>query len=324
MKKIFGINFYFLLLILLQLFGSYILQPFIPLLHKQIWAAILLTQFAFLIVPMIIYLLVTKKSPTEALRLKPLKAKNWLYVGGVALLVYPIATFLGLVTNLFFHNNVNDLLQKMDSLPLWAFVLVIALTPAICEEFTVRGIILSGYKKIGTGKAAIITGFMFGVLHLNPSQFLYTFVLGIILAYLVRVTDSIFASIICHFTFNGINAVLAWSIAKANINIKNQDITSTTLVMKISTLSVNFFLAAGATIGIVYIIKHLKKINQKDSYEDKLGFKDQENSILYKEIEYNKDEKVKKNSIISLLLAYSPIGISVVLYVIFALMPLYK
>lgn len=314
MKKIFGINFYFLLLILLQLFGGYLLRPFVPFLHKQIWGELLLTQFAFLIVPLIIYLVVTQKSPVETLRLKPLKAKNWLYVGMVALLVYPIAIFLGLVTNLFFRNNVTDVLQKMSSLPLWAFVLVIALTPAICEEFTVRGIILSGYKKVSINKAAVITGFMFAVLHLNPSQFLYTFALGVILAYLVSITDSIFASMICHFIFNGIN-VLIWATSKSSV--KSQDIN-------FATLSSFFVMAAGATAAIVLILQHLKKINGKNYYGDNKVLRDSGNSIRYKEIEYNINESVEKNSILSLIGAYSPIAISVLLYVIFALMPLYK
>lgn len=316
MKKIFGINFYFLLLILLQLFGGYLLRPLTPFLHKEIWAALLLTQFAFLIVPLIIYLLVTKKSIIETLRLKPLKVKNWPYVGIIALLLYPIAMFLELVTNLFFHNNVTDLLQKMNSLPLWFFVLVIALTPAICEEFTVRGIILSGYKKVGINKAAVITGFMFAVLHLNPSQFLYTFALGVILAYIVSITDSIFASMICHFIFNGINAVLAWTTFKSGS--KSQDINSMSLAIKISTLSVFFIIATVATVVIVLIIQHLKSINDKYSCENNKGMMYQENSIVYKEIEYNVDEQVKKNSILSLMGAYSPIAISVALYFVYA------
>jgi hypothetical protein len=201
----------------------------------------------------------------------------------------------------------------MDSLPLWAFVLVVALTPAICEEFTVRGIILSGYKKTNINKAAVITGFMFAVLHLNPSQFLYTFALGVILAYLVSVTDSIFASMICHFIFNGINAVLAWSVARSGVNIKSQDITSLPVTLRVAALSLYFVLAVGATVAIVFIILHLKKTNAKHGYEDL------EKSARYGEIQHNKDEKTEKNSVLSLIVAYSPIAISVALYVVYAL-----
>ncbi len=317
MKKIFGVNFYFLLLILLQLFGGNFLRPLKPFIHNKMWAALLLTQFTFLIVPLIIYLIVTKKSPIETLRLKPLKIKNLLYVGVVGLLLYPIALFLGLLTNLFYHNNVNDVIQKMDSLPLWAFLLVIALTPAICEEFTLRGVILSGYKKASINRAAIITGFMFAVLHLNPSQFLYTFALGVILAYLVSVTDSIFSSMICHFIFNGISVVLAWNNIRNGT--KSQDITSMPKIMVVSTLIVFFVIAVCATVAIVCIILHLKKVNNKQGYEDNNVLVDKSNNISYKEIEYNKYEKVEKNSLISLIGAYSPLAISVALYVVYAL-----
>lgn len=304
MKKVFYANVFFLILVLLQIFGGYLIKPFLPLLHLTLWSSLVLTQILFLIIPIIIYLIVTKQSPINTLRIKPLKIKDLFFVIITGFLVYPIASFLGLITNLVFHNNVNDVLAKMNTLPLWAMVLVIALTPAICEELTMRGAILSGYKKISINKAAVITGFLFGVLHLNPSQFLYTFVLGIILAYLVDATDSIFASMICHFIFNGINAVISWNTVRTGV--KPQDITDIAPAVRNSVLI--FFLVTSiiSIILIICIIKKLKKDNMVTSDGEQRG--------IYME---NSQNKALINEPISTIKAYSPIAVSVIMYILF-------
>jgi len=122
---------------------------------------------------------------------------------------------------------------------------------------------------------------------------------------------------ICHFIFNGISTVLTWNNIRNGT--KSQDITAMSKTVVISTLSVFFVMAACATVAIIYIILHLKKVNAKQGYEDKNVLLDKGNNISYKEIEYNKYEKVEKNSIISLIGAYSPLAISVALYVVYAL-----
>jgi membrane protease YdiL (CAAX protease family) len=303
MKKIFGVNLYFLILVLLQIFGGYLLKPFVYLFNGKMWLILLATQILFLIVPLVIYLIVTKKSVVSTLRLKKIRLKNLPSIIGVALLIYPIAAFLGFVTDLFFHNNVGDVLSKMNSLPLWAFVLIIALTPAICEEMTMRGIVLSGYNKMGINGAAVITGFLFAVLHMNPPQFLYTFALGVIFAYLVRITNSIFSSMICHFAFNGISACATWFQLKHGV--KNTDITSLSPMVRNSMFVTLFVFTVGAVVGIVFIILYLKKINPENEIMNV--------SVTQGDIVIENDKTVYK------IIAYVPIVISVILYIAYVL-----
>ena len=306
MKKVFYANVFFLILVLLQLLGGYLIRPFLSMLHLSLWSSLVLTQILFLIIPIIIYLLVTKQSPIKTLRIKPLKIKDLFLVVITGFLVYPIASFLGLITNLVFHNNVNDVLEKMNTLPLWAMVLVIALTPAICEELTMRGAVLSGYRRIGVNKAAVITGFLFGVLHLNPSQFLYTFVLGIILAYMVNATDSIFASMICHFIFNGINAVISWNTLRSGRKAK--DITDIAPAVRNSAIIFFLVISIISIILIVLIIRELRKNNMavSDLREHRgINMENQQNEYL-------------TNKSVSAITAYLPIVVSVIVYILFA------
>lgn len=308
MKKVFYANIFFFILILIQIGGSYLLKPVVVLFHLNLPSILVTTQIVFLIVPIIIYLVVTKQSVAKTLRIRPLKIKDLVLVIVTGFLIYPIASFLGLITNLVFHNNVNDVLGKMSSLPLMVMIIVIALTPAICEELTMRGVILSGYKKIGIHKAALITGFLFGVLHLNPSQFLYTFVLGIILAYMVDATGSIFASMICHFIFNGINAISSWNSLKSGT--KAQDITALSPAMR-NTALITFLIAS--IISVIIIISIIRTIKKRNRIYIEIR-EEQEEAMNSRDYNYSElDESV------SAIKLYSPIIISVIVYILFTL-----
>ena len=93
-------------------------------------------------------------------------------------------------------------------LPAFAFFLLLSLLPAICEEMLNRGIVLAGYRQVGFARTVILVGVLFGLFHLYPSRFGYTAVLGAVLAYVVLLSGSIFASIITHFCFNMTSGLL--------------------------------------------------------------------------------------------------------------------
>lgn len=299
MKKIFRANLFFLILVLLQLFGGYLILPIRK--NLQIDQLLLLTQFLFLIVPVIIYIIITKQSFLKVLRIKKISFKSIGYIIIISILTIPIVIFLNLITNLFFHNNVNDLLAQMKSFPLWEMVLIVAMLPAFCEELTMRGVVLSEFKKMPLAKAAVLSGFLFAVLHMNPPQFLYAFALGVIFAYLVNITESIFASMIVHFIINGNSAVIAWVTMKLKVNTKSQDITSLPQNQIITSIIIYFLIAILCVYGVYSLIKKLKEVNNYNI--DKVEVTD-----------YNQADKGEG---INSLVAYSPVIISVVLYIIF-------
>ncbi|AJA46292.1 putative metal-dependent membrane protease [Clostridium pasteurianum DSM 525 = ATCC 6013] len=305
MKKIFYVNIFFLVLVLIQICGGYALNPIIKSLHLNLGSVLILTQILFLIIPVIIYLVVTRQSPVKALRIKPLKIGDLSLVILIGFLVIPIASFLGLITNLVFHNNVGDVLSKMSSLPLGFMIVVVALTPAVCEEITMRGAVLSGYRKIGVHKAAVITGLLFGILHLNPSQFLYTFVLGIILAYMVNATGSIFSSMICHFVFNGFNVISAWRTLRNGV--KPPDITTLDPNLRNSMFITLFIASIISVVIIIAIIRKLKKNNMGS-----VASEDSRNDNLY-----GSSRESSEGVSINPVTAYSPIIVSAIIYCIF-------
>ncbi len=90
-------------------------------------------------------------------------------------------------------------------------VLLVAVLPAICEEFLHRGIVLQGTKHAGFTKSIIISSVLFGLMHLNISQVSYAIVLGLIMGFASVVAKSIWVPIIMHFTNNFISVYLDYA-----------------------------------------------------------------------------------------------------------------
>lgn len=78
----------------------------------------------------------------------------------------------------------------------------------LIEEMVFRAGPLTKLKgKMPTLAAVLLTSALFALAHGNPLQMVYTFLLGIVCAYLFIKSDSIYPSIICHFAFNGANLI---------------------------------------------------------------------------------------------------------------------
>jgi sodium transport system permease protein len=88
-------------------------------------------------------------------------------------------------------------------------MVIIALIPAIVEELLFRGLILSSLlqeKSVKTG--LILSSFMFAAMHFSLIKLIPTFLLGLVFAYTVYKTKSVFSGIILHFINN---AVAVWT-----------------------------------------------------------------------------------------------------------------
>ncbi len=90
-----------------------------------------------------------------------------------------------------------------------AFVLI-ALLPAICEEVSFRGVVLSGMlSRSKPWSAILITAFLFAVFHLSLHRFPGVFLIGLAATYLVWKSGSIFTGMLLHMLCNGYVAFVA-------------------------------------------------------------------------------------------------------------------
>lgn len=85
---------------------------------------------------------------------------------------------------------------------------VIALLAPVVEEIVFRGVLITSFQKVITPIGALIlTSFLFSVAHGNLVQGMYSFVLGIVLAYIRIKSKSLWNSIAMHISFNCSNII---------------------------------------------------------------------------------------------------------------------
>ncbi len=104
------------------------------------------------------------------------------------------------------YNYVDSSPAMPESFPAGLFVAEILLTaalPAVCEEFAMRGGLLTVAKRtFGTVGCVIACGVAFGLFHQNIRQVFYTTLFGMLAAFLTLKLKSIYPAMIMHFVNN--------------------------------------------------------------------------------------------------------------------------
>ncbi|MCF0147895.1 MAG: CPBP family intramembrane metalloprotease [Clostridium sp.] len=272
MNKVLKANIYFLIILILEILGPYALSPIYAVLGiSDLRFILLFNHIVLFLVPAIIYLLVTKSSFKNKLRLNKLHMQDTLLIILLAFVVQPVMTFLSVISTFFFNNEVGSFIYEIASTPYILLLGLVALLPSITEEITVRGIVLSGYENKNKYVAAAITGLFFGIFHLDAQQFLYAAVLGFIFSLVVRITNSIYASMIMHFIINGTSVTFAkiskiitdnLPIAMESTEFSLKNISSEEKFLLLITYGV---IAVIFSIFVFLIIYALGKINAKRS-----------------------------------------------------------
>ncbi len=87
-------------------------------------------------------------------------------------------------------------------------LLLVAVTPAICEELAFRGFILSGLRRMGHKWTAIaICSVLFGVAHGLLQQSLAATVVGLVIGYIAVKTNSLLPAMAYHLVHNGLGVM---------------------------------------------------------------------------------------------------------------------
>jgi sodium transport system permease protein len=98
-----------------------------------------------------------------------------------------------------------DLLRDLGELPLGLRLLLLALSPAICEELFFRGALLSGLRRdLGAVRCVVWQALLFGAAHGSIYRFVPTAILGMVLTTVVLRTGSLVPAILLHATYNGL------------------------------------------------------------------------------------------------------------------------
>jgi len=204
----------------------------------------------------------TKRSFNEVFKLNKVPPFLWVAVTfltiGLSIVVSDIDNLLQLVLPIpeWFIGIIGTLMAEQ---PLIISLVYVGLIAALSEELFFRGLILDGFiRNYSKKKSIIISAILFGIIHLNPWQFLTAFIIGLILAWICIETKSILLCIYMHF-LNNAGAVIMYRL-NDRIPIKGYNVHLPGEFQPIwFTLSGLLFLS----IGILLMIKNIKK----DSYE---------------------------------------------------------
>lgn len=138
----------------------------------------------------------------------------------------------------------NDAIIIKDNL--FINLVVVALMPAICEEMFFRGFVFTSFKGKKSYKSAIIfSGILFGFMHMDFLRIIPTSILGIIFAYTVYKSGSIFVAMLLHFINNSVavlvshypsNQVVKGISSFIEIDFSNFNIGKFTMLICISVL----------------------------------------------------------------------------------------
>ena len=117
--------------------------------------------------------------------------------------VYPACIFLNGLSLYFTENAVEQMSGAIVDRPMWEMILLIGIAGPFCEEIIFRGFFFQNLKK-GNGAigAAVFSGILFGLFHMNFNQFVYAAAMGIFLALADEAGGSLWISVLMHQMFN--------------------------------------------------------------------------------------------------------------------------
>ncbi|HVU87484.1 MAG TPA: ABC transporter permease subunit/CPBP intramembrane protease [Pirellulales bacterium] len=169
----------------------------------------LVTQLVVVATPALLMTIMLARSARQTLLLRVPAAATIPAAILLALAIYPIAGWLTVIVQQLYPLNpyLKDALAGLmtDRPELWKMLLVIAVTPAICEELAFRGFILSGLRHLGhKWRAIVISSLLFGITHAVFQQSIVAFLLGLVVGYIAVQTGSLLPGMFYHVTHNSL------------------------------------------------------------------------------------------------------------------------
>ena len=165
------------------------------------WIQYVMSEGIILLIA-IMYMIVQKIDPIREIPYKRIGIVDVILslVAGYCLI--PAVLLISNLSMLFSTNYLEEGTTTLLTYPFAMQVILLAVIPPLVEELIFRGIFFGSYRKAGMTGAALMSGLLFGCFHLNINQALYAFVMGIVFAYMVEATGSLWSSVIAHFAVN--------------------------------------------------------------------------------------------------------------------------
>lgn len=173
-----------------------------------------LIEFVTIFLPPLIYMLYQKIDIKKATRLNKISVPEILLSIGMSVFGYGVIIAVNLVwvwlLSKFGTPQAATLPPIETGQQFIMAIVVIAVVPALFEEFLFRGVIQRGYEKIGRNVSIIFTGLLFAFLHLSIVSLPSIILMGMLLCYVNYRSNSLWSGAIYHFVNNSVAVTLTF------------------------------------------------------------------------------------------------------------------
>lgn len=203
--------------LLYQLVLSLILQATGTGLTDNFWVFLLVQTLLPVVVILGVFLYVRRGRTCEeksvfSLR-PPAHRADW---GWAVALGLSVCFFSGFLSNLFslglekvgIPNPMSSMPTSDSAFGMILFIVVMAVLPALSEEFVFRGAFVGFARNLGTAAVCLSSGALFALMHMNVHQMLNAFLVGALLALVTLRSGSVWPAVLIHFLNNLTTIVL--------------------------------------------------------------------------------------------------------------------
>lgn len=147
---------------------------------------------SLIFVPTVLYLFIMRKHVKDIIWFRRFHPLTLLLIPPLVLFMEPLITLLNAISMLFVRNEISNAASALvDHNTLGTSLFFMAFLPCVIEELAYRGVMFGSFHEAGRLKAILMSGFLFGLMHMNFNQMAYAVVIGLIFGFVVEATGSI-------------------------------------------------------------------------------------------------------------------------------------
>ncbi|MBO5564449.1 MAG: CPBP family intramembrane metalloprotease [Lachnospiraceae bacterium] len=213
-KRAGGLFFLFVILHLLMLFLLNGIGRYIPEVYELIPST--LAAQAVILLPTLAFAMMTPAPFSRMFPFRRVKIRSALLTFLMMAGLFPAVGIVNYLTTFFAENVVeSSIVTETAAYPMTTMLLLVGVLGPLCEEVVFRGYIYQSLRRSGRVTGSILlSGLLFGLMHMNLNQASYAFLIGIFLAALTRACGSLVLPILAHVSFNSFEVWMMYQTAE--------------------------------------------------------------------------------------------------------------
>jgi membrane protease YdiL (CAAX protease family) len=172
-------------------------------------SSVLLIPQLLMVLPGLVWIVLRHYPLRQTLRLEGLTGRAALWSAAIGLPCYPVVVGMASLIELGL-SRIGPGPQSpvpLSALDAIAYAVVLILLAPITEEPIFRGFVMSAWLRRGTVPGLVLSAFLFASIHFQIVAILPIALLGMVFAFLVQRTESLYSSMIAHACYNTLGAL---------------------------------------------------------------------------------------------------------------------